>query len=619
MLLLDFLFILSAYFIAFCIRYKFIDVDIDYIVAIYIKNIYKIIASAVIYIFCFYIFRQYENIWTLAGLDEFISAVKSILISGMVIFFMSIFDKNRIPILVSMVSVLLITFLSLGIRASFKFRKRIICNAISNKNKKIKRLLVIGAGSAGAIIINECKRKPEYMKKVVAVVDDDISKVGTYIAGVKVYGTRNEIKNICKEKKIDEVIIAIANLKSQTLKQFLEICKDIAVKVKRVPSVSEIINGDFLLSKVRDVEIEDLLDRAEVKLNNKDVINYIKGKVIMVTGGGGSIGSEILRQICRFKPKEVIIFDIYENNAYEIQNELLSKYKNVVVSTLIGSVRDEERLKEVFSVYKPDVVFHAAAHKHVPLMEDSPMEAIKNNVFGTLNTAEIASTYKVKKFVLISTDKAVNPTSIMGASKRICEMIVQGIDKISETEFVSVRFGNVLGSNGSVIPLFKNQIAKGGPVTVTHRNITRYFMTIPEAAQLVIQAGAYAKGGEIFVLDMGKPVKIYDLAENLIRLSGFEPGKDIQIKFTGLRPGEKLYEELSMSEEGLKKTGHEKIFVGKSVNIDYSALRKEITKFKEVIKLGNIEGIEKEIKILVPSYLGGNKTFLKGNENEKDF
>lgn len=619
LLLLDFLFILIAYFLAFCIRYKFIDIDINYIVAIYIDKIYRIIAASIVYIISFYIFKQYENIWSLASIDEFISGVGSILTSSLVIFFISIADKERIPLLVSIIASFLIIFLSIGMRISYRIKKRIMCNAALNKKEDIKKILVIGAGSAGAIVINECKRKPEYNQKVVAVIDDDISKVGTYISGVKVYGTRNDICNICRKKDIDEVVIAIANLDSKILKEFLDICKKVKVKVKRVPSVSEIINGTFLLSKIRNVEIEDLLDREQVKLNNEEIVDYIKGKVIMVTGGGGSIGSEILRQVSRFNPKQIIIFDIYENNAYDIQNELLSEYGDMMITTLIGSVRDRKRLEEVFSIYEPDVVFHAAAHKHVPLMEDSPMEAIKNNVFGTLNTAELASIYKVKKFVLISTDKAVNPTSIMGATKRICEMIIQGIDKISKTEFVAVRFGNVLGSNGSVIPLFKKQIAKGGPVTVTHKEITRYFMTIPEAAQLVIQAGAYAKGGEIFVLDMGKPVKIYDLAENLIKLSGFEPGKDIEIKVTGLRQGEKLCEELLMNEEGLKKTRHEKIFIGKPSDIDYNALRKEITQFKEVIKLGNVEGIKRKIKIMVPSYLGANKSFLKGQEDEKGF
>lgn len=602
MLLLDFLFILSAYFISFCIRYKFINVDMNYVVTMYIDKIYKILASSVIYIVSLYIFKQYENIWSLASIDEFMAGIESILTSGIIVFFISVLDKNRIPLIVSIVSACIITFLCIGMRISYRIVKGIRCNAVFNKGKEIKKLLVIGAGSAGAIVINDCKRRPEYRQKVVALIDDNISKVGTYISGVKVLGTRNDIVRICKEKEIDEIIIAIADLSSKTLKEFLEICKDTGIKVKRIPSVAEIINGSFILSKIRNVEIEDLLDRKPIKLNNEEIRNYIKGKVVMVTGGGGSIGSELLRQVCKFKPKEVVIFDIYENNAYEIQNELLSSTENIIITTLIGSVRDRKRLQEVFEIYNPDVVFHAAAHKHVPLMEDSPMEAIKNNVFGTLNTAEISSMYGVKKFVLISTDKAVNPTSIMGASKRICEMIIQGIDKESKTEFVAVRFGNVLGSNGSVIPLFKKQIAKGGPVTVTHKEITRYFMTIPEAVQLVIQAGAYAKGGEIFVLDMGKPVKIYNLAENLIRLSGFKPGKDIEIKVTGLRPGEKLYEELLMSEEGLRKTGHEKIFVGKPGNIDFKKLKFMLNGLLYAGNNNELRVIKKKIQKIVPTY-----------------
>lgn len=367
------------------------------------------------------------------------------------------------------------------------------------------------------------------------IIDDDKQKLGTYIDGIRILGNRYDIKQIVYEKDVEEVVIAIANLEKKTLKELINECKELKVQVKIMPGLNEMIDGKFSIDSIRDVDVNDLLGRETVKLDYSGIADYLQEKIVLVTGGGGSIDSELCRQIVRFNPKQLIILDIYENNAYEIQMELKRNYPELNLVTLIGSVRDKVRLEHVFNQYKPQVVFHAAAHKHVPLMEDSPCEAIKNNVMGTLNVAEAASKYNVERFVLISTDKAVNPTNVMGASKRLCEMIIQAINKESKTDFVAVRFGNVLGSNGSVVPLFKKQIAKGGPVTLTHKEITRFFMTIPEAAQLVLQAGVYAKGGEIFVLDMGEPVKIYDLAKNLIKLSGFEPNKDIEIEVTGLR------------------------------------------------------------------------------------
>ena len=372
--------------------------------------------------------------------------------------------------------------------------------------------------------------------------------------------------------------------------------------VKIIPSVSELIDNKFSIHSIRDVKVEDLLGRTVVKLEKEGINDYIRGNTILVTGGGGSIGSELCRQIAKFLPKEIIILDIYENNAYDIQNELIREFKNINIVTLIGSVRDKVRIEQIFKTYKPQIVFHAAAHKHVPLMEYSPSEAIKNNVGGTYNIAQYACKYNVKKFVLISTDKAVNPTNIMGATKRICEMIIQSMNSKSKTEFVAVRFGNVLGSNGSVVPLFKKQIENGGPVTLTHKDITRYFMTIPEAAQLVLQAGAYARGGEIFVLDMGEPVKIYDLAYNLIKLSGFEPNLDINIEITGLRPGEKLYEELLMSEEGLTETKHKKIFIGKPNDFDFDYISNKISELIELSIYGSVEEIKNKLKEIVPTY-----------------
>ena len=374
------------------------------------------------------------------------------------------------------------------------------------------------------------------------------------------------------------------------------------MQVKIMPGVAEMIDGKFHINKIRDVDVEDLLGRESIKLDHEGIADYLEGKVVLVTGGGGSIGSELCRQIAKFEPKKLVIFDIYENNAYEIQNELKRNYPKLDLITLIGSVRDKGRLKEVYSNYNPQVVFHAAAHKHVPLMEDSPAEAIKNNVVGTFNVAKLASEHNVERFVLISTDKAVNPTNVMGATKRMCEMVIQSIDKISKTEFVAVRFGNVLGSNGSVVPLFKKQIASGGPVTLTHKDITRYFMTIPEAAQLVLQAGAYAEGGEIFVLDMGEPVKIYELAENLIKLSGFEPHKDIKIEVTGLRPGEKLYEELLMNEEGLKETKHQKIFIGRPGEFEFNDIERKIDELLNFAINGNEEVLREKLKEYVPTY-----------------
>lgn len=471
------------------------------------------------------------------------------------------------------------------------------------EKKQATRVMVIGAGSAGALILKEMKNNKDMNYKPVAVIDDNPFKRGTTISGVKVYGDRYSIKQAVKEMQVETIIIAIPTLDNDDKKEIIEICKSTGCKLKLVPGVYELINDKYLLSKVRDVDVEDLLGREPIKLDMEGISDYLENRVVLVTGGGGSIGSELCRQISRFNPKQLIILDAYENNAYDLQNELLYRYPNLNLEVLIASIRDKKRLESIFSIYNPEVVFHAAAHKHVPLMENSPSEAIKNNVFGTLNLSECADKYKVKRFVMISTDKAVNPTNIMGASKRMCEMIVQAMDKVSETEFVAVRFGNVLGSNGSVIPLFKKQIANGGPVTLTHREITRFFMTIPEASQLVLQAGAFAKGGEIFVLDMGKPVKIYDLACDLIKLSGLEPEKDIEIKITGLRPGEKLYEELLMDEEGLGKTGHNKIFVGRPMVDNIEELKKKLDELRVVIERYKKEEIFYKVEEIVPTYM----------------
>lgn len=431
------------------------------------------------------------------------------------------------------------------------------------------RVMIIGAGSAGEKILRETLVTPKINKEVVCFIDDDLSKKVRRIHNVPVVGGRNEILQQAEKYHVDEIYIALPSIDDKEVSEVLNICKETKCKLKKLPGIYQFLNDEITLEKLKDVEVQDLLGRDPIKVNLEEIMGYVQDKVVMVTGGGGSIGSELCRQIAKSHPKQLIIVDIYENNAYDIQLELQRKYPKLNLETMIASVRDQNKINDLFAYYHPDIVYHAAAHKHVPLMEDAPHEAIKNNVFGTLNVAKAADQYGVKKFILISTDKAVNPTNIMGASKRLCEMIVQSFDKKSKTEFVAVRFGNVLGSNGSVIPLFKKQIQNGGPITITHPDIIRYFMTIPEAVSLVLQAGAYAHGGEIFVLDMGKPVKILDMAKNLIKLSGLEPNVDIEIKFIGLRPGEKLYEEMLMKEEGMQTTPNKMIHIGKPIELSH--------------------------------------------------
>ena len=463
------------------------------------------------------------------------------------------------------------------------------------------RVMIIGAGKAGTLILKEMKASEKVHGYPVCMIDDDKDKQGRVIDGVSIMGSRKDIARLVREKEIDEIYVAIPTAPPEDIKDILKICQGTGCQVKILPGVYQLMNGEVTISRLRKVEIEDLLGREQVNVNLDEIMGYVKGKVVLVTGGGGSIGSELCRQLAGHKVKQLIIFDIYENNAYEIQQELKRKYPDLDMVVLIGSVRNTNRLDYLFRTYRPDIVYHAAAHKHVPLMEDSPNEAIKNNVLGTYKAARAAIKYKAQRFILISTDKAVNPTNIMGASKRLCEMVVQMSNQKSSTEFVAVRFGNVLGSNGSVIPLFKQQIESGGPVTVTHKDIIRYFMTIPEAVSLVIQAGAYAKGGEIFVLNMGNPVRILDMAENLIRLSGYEPYKDIDICFTGLRPGEKLYEELLMDEEGLQKTVNDRIFIGKPIDMDYDRFERALQRLGEAA-LSETANMRLLVHELVPEY-----------------
>jgi FlaA1/EpsC-like NDP-sugar epimerase len=457
--------------------------------------------------------------------------------------------------------------------------------------------MVIGAGEAANVIIKEIVNSLYLTMQVKCIIDDDPNKWGRYIQGVRVVGGRDKIKECADLFEIDQIILAIPSAPRKEISKILDICKETNCELKTLPGVYQLVNGDVNVSRLHNVEIEDLLGRDPVTVDIDSILGYVKGKVVCVTGGGGSIGSELCRQIAGHDPKQLIIVDIYENNAYDIQQELKKKYPQLDLQVLIASVRNTNRVNWIFEHYRPQIVYHAAAHKHVPLMEDSPNEAIKNNVFGTFKTAMAAAQNGCEKFVMISTDKAVNPTNIMGASKRICEMIIQTFNRHYDTEFVAVRFGNVLGSNGSVIPLFKKQIAAGGPVTVTDPNIIRYFMTIPEAVSLVLQAGAYAKGGEIFVLDMGEPVRILDLAENLIKLSGFKVGEDIKIEFTGLRPGEKLYEEMLMDEEGLQDTANKMIHIGKPINVDESRFFEDLEKLNHASKAesANIRNIVQEI------------------------
>lgn len=467
-----------------------------------------------------------------------------------------------------------------------------------------EKLLIIGGGYSANDIIKTLKSTLKGKYEIVGIIDDNKKRMGYSVSGVKIIGNRNDIERICREEQVDSIFFTIVNIDQENKKEILEICNKTKAKVKVLPGLRELISEENLYQSLRDVEIEDLLGRDPVELDNNNIKSLIKDKVVLVTGGGGSIGSELCRQIMLHNPKQLLMLDIYENSLYSIEQELKTRYPNADIKAIIANIRDEERMFEIFEDYSPEIVFHAAAHKHVPLMENNPIEAIKNNIFGTYNLVNACDKYNTKRFILISTDKAVNPTNVMGATKRVCEMIIQAKDKQSDSEYVAVRFGNVLGSNGSVIPLFKKQIAAGGPVTVTHKEITRFFMTIPEAVALVLQSITYAKGGEIFVLDMGEPVKIYDLATSLIELSGLTLGKDIEIEITGLRPGEKLYEELLMSEENLEETNHEKIFITEPMDFTMDDIEVKLDAFRKLIdnEITDKQIIKDTIKKHVPTY-----------------
>ncbi len=582
LLFLDILFIAGSFFSALLLRY---DIDYTKIPLDFMHSYLSAIGGwVIICILVFALLKLYQNILTFAGQEDLIRIlVAYVILSVLGVFYVAVFNVY-LPRTVYFIG----WFLSFASTLAIRFSHRIISgirSRISNRQanrEQAERIMIIGAGNAGRLVLREYLESDKITGTVVCFIDDNLQKKGCLLNGVPIVGTRQDIVDTVAEYRVNKIIYAIPSSNGETKKDILNFCFQTGCQVEIVPGIYQLANGLHTADKMRKVELQDLLGRDLVQVNLDEIYRYISDKVVMVTGGGGSIGSELCRQIAFSSPKQLIIFDIYENNAYDIQMELRHRYPDLNLVVLIGSVRNTARLDYVMEHYKPDIVFHAAAHKHVPLMEDSPNEAIKNNVFGTYKMAEISVKHGVKKFVLISTDKAVNPTNIMGASKRLCEMVVQMMNRrYPQTEFVAVRFGNVLGSNGSVIPLFKRQINEGGPVTVTHPEITRFFMTIPEAVSLVLQAGYYAKGGEIYVLDMGEPVKIADMARNLIRLSGYEPDYEIQIKYTGLRPGEKLYEELLMDEEGMQETENRLIHIGKPIEMDDALFQTQLERLKE--------------------------------------
>ena len=605
---LDMCGILISVLVSMILTWKYQNLDIS-------TMMLSIIIYMLIHTVSFKLFKCYSSLWRYAGEEELVSILSACLVYVIPVYIVHRLIGIDYSILFYIVSTILIIGYTGGLRLVYRTGRRFKTRMIVSQDSQ--RVLVVGAGSAGQMIINELKENPQLKKVPVGIIDDDINKIGRVIHNVKILGDTSQVKEIVEKENVDEIILAMANVDKARKSEIINICKETKCKLKTIPGIFEIIDGKVDIKKIRDVDIEDLLGREPIKVNMEEMSGYIEERTVLVTGGGGSIGSELCRQIASFNPKHLIIVDNYENNAYAIQQELIRKYEGKLnLSTIIASIREYKRMDEIFNEYKPEVVFHAAAHKHVPLMEKSPSEAIKNNIFGTLNVATLADKYRVKRMVLISTDKAVNPTNIMGATKRAAEMIIQTINEKSSTEFVAVRFGNVLGSNGSVIPLFKKQIAEGGPVTITHPDIIRYFMTIPEAVQLVLQAGAMAKGGEIFILDMGEPVKIVDLANNLIKLSGFEPGIDIKIEYTGLRPGEKLYEELLMAEEGITKTENSKIFIGKPIDINTVKVYKSLEILKRIVDREEVELIESVIRELVDTYIRPEDANKRDKSNE---
>ncbi len=601
----DLLAILLASVLSLYVRYDFKFMDVpreswNTILTSYLYNVF-------IVLMVFNIFRLYNSVWRYASDKELINNAVAVFICAVMQPLLLLALGRRLPVSYPFFYGLFLLIFTAGVRFSYRIMRMLQNRVLNHKGGGARmNCMIVGAGAAGNAIMKEIESSNYLHMHVACAIDDNPGCHGKYLRGVPIVGGRESIPENVEKYEIDEIIIAIPSAEKSKIRPILEICKETGCKMRILPGMYQIINGDVDVSKLREVEIEDLLGREAIEVNVDEIISYVRNKTVLVTGGGGSIGSELCRQIAQHEPKQLLIFDIYENNVYEIQRELMQRYPELPLTALIGSVRNEARIDSIFRQYRPDIVYHAAAHKHVPLMEDSPNEAIKNNVFGTLNVAKAADRYGVRRFVLISTDKAVNPTNIMGASKRICEMVIQNINKNSRTEYVAVRFGNVLGSNGSVIPLFKKQIEHGGPVTVTHPDIIRYFMTIPEAVSLVLQAGAYARGGEIFVLDMGEPMKILDLAKNLIQLSGYRVDEDIKIEFTGLRPGEKMYEELLMNEEGLRETANKMIYIGNPISYDSDTFEHQLQQLYEACQ-NEADDIRERVQEIVPTYHWGDE------------
>lgn len=593
----DIIAVVASSLLALFIRYEgnYAAIPSKYVV----KSLQYIPVIIIVTAIVFYWFRLYSSLWTYAGAPELINITFACALSALTQMTVMVLFGVQMPrsyYILYGVALWMLVFLS---RFSYRGIRTLIKRQESGA--ATSKVMIVGAGAAGNLLVKEIRNSDHVSKRVVCIVDDDRSKEGSYLHGVKVMGNRQNIQELVKQYHIDEIIIAMPSAPAKEIKEILDVCKETGCDLKRLPGVYQLVNGEVGISKLKEVDVNDLLGREPVKVDLSAIMDYVAGKVVLVTGGGGSIGSEICRQVAGHNPKMLVLVDIYENTTYDIQNELRNRFPDLNLVVLIASVRNTKRMDMIFETYRPDIVYHAAAHKHVPLMEDSPNEAVKNNVLGTWKVVQAADKWKVKRFVMISTDKAVNPTNIMGATKRICEMIIQTYNSRSRTEFVAVRFGNVLGSNGSVIPLFKRQIEQGGPVTVTHPDIIRYFMTIPEAVSLVLQAGAYAKGGEIFVLDMGEPVKIADLARNLILLSGHKPGEDIQIIYTGLRPGEKLYEEMLMHEEGLQDTENKLIHIGKPIKMDEDHFMMQLENLKDYV-VQEPTDIRNWVKEIVPTY-----------------
>ena len=598
LIVLDIIFINLSSFLALWLRFnmKISDIELWYVDSIVSAALVNTVGTVLI----FAVLKLYSSLWRFASIKELVYVIEGCIASILLNIFFYFFTYKpifRSYFLLYGASLFLLTCVS---RFSYRLVRLLYRSNIHGRH--VRNTMIIGAGEACNVVMKELELSTELDARICCVIDDDVKKQGTYIHGVKVVGGRDKILEYAERYAINEIIVAIPSASKVEQRKILAICQQVrGCELKILPGVYQLVNGEVSVSKLRNVEIEDLLGRDPIQITTEKIGRYVSDKVVLVTGGGGSIGSELCRQIAANGVRQLIIFDIYENNAYDIQQELKRTYPNLDLVVLIGSVRNGRKVNSVFEKYRPDIVYHAAAHKHVPLMEDSPNEAIKNNVFGTYKVALAADRYKTSKFVLISTDKAVNPTNIMGASKRMCEMIIQVFNNRSKTEYVAVRFGNVLGSNGSVIPLFRKQIEEGGPVTVTHPDIIRYFMTIPEAVSLVLQAGASAKGGEIFVLDMGKPVKIADLARNMIRLSGLKEGVDIEIKYTGLRPGEKLYEELLMKEEGLKGTENELIHIGRPLEFQEEEFLKDLEELYQEA-YAETDQMKRIVKKIVPTY-----------------